>query len=440
MTKPVGPVGSRPAAGSAHRAGTLTAATAYTPRERRLVLWFAIVGAVIESMELNLLSFPMSDLAASFGVTHQDVVATITAQGLASIVGGFLFGWIADRFGRKPSYILFTGTYSVAAIVGSLLTDYDAFVVTRVIAGVAMGGAFGVLFAMFAESWKSRKRGLMGSVLQAMFIGGQLITQLVLFITISTLGSNAGWRTGFAVIGAGCLLIAVAAYFWLPESKLWQAARRAGAEAPAEHTGAAPEPGDDLRGAKLAWGAVFLTVCTTGVFAASYSYITFAPTFVRETLGASLAVSTAVLTVGTLLGIASYVAFGWLSDRTGRRKATLYAGVLGVAGFAVFAVWGNGSPAVGIAALTGTAIGYAGFGVLGTWISEFYPTRFRAFGSNATYYIARGLGSGLYPLFALTIAGGDLRLALALGGVGAALGLVGCLFVPDTAGRTITAD
>ena len=88
----------------------------------------------------------------------------------------------------------------------------------------------------------------------------------------------------------------------------------------------------------------------------------------------------------------------------------------------------------------GTAIGYAGFGVLGTWISEFYPTRCRALGSNATYYVARGLGSGLYPLFALTLAGGDLRIALALGGIGAALGLVGCLFVPDTAGRTITAE
>lgn len=102
-------------------------------------------------MELNLLSFPMSDLAQSFGVTNQQVVAAITAQSLASIVGGFLFGWIADRFGRKPSYILFTASYSIAAIIGSTLSDFDTFVVTRVIAGVAMGGAFGVLFAMFAE-------------------------------------------------------------------------------------------------------------------------------------------------------------------------------------------------------------------------------------------------------------------------------------------------
>src|SRR5690606_15847939 len=70
------------AAGAAPSPGVLTAATAYTPRERRFVLIFAVVGALIESMELNLLSFPMSDLAASFGVTNHDVVAAITAQSL----------------------------------------------------------------------------------------------------------------------------------------------------------------------------------------------------------------------------------------------------------------------------------------------------------------------------------------------------------------------
>lgn len=426
------------AASASHDASRLTAATAYSSRERRFLVIFAVIGALIESMELNLLSFPMSDLATSFGVTNHEVVTAITAQSLASIVGGFLFGWIADRFGRKPSYILFTATYSVAAIVGSTLTEFDAFVVTRVIAGIAMGGAFGVLFAMFAESWKSRKRGFMGSVLQAMFIAGQLLTQAILFTTLSTMGSDAGWRVGFAVIGVGCLAVAVAAYFWLPESKLWQASRRIHQRDDVQKT---PPPADDeLRGKRLAWGAVFLTICTTGVFAASYSYITFAPTYLRQVLGLSLGASTAVLTVGTLLGIGSYLVFGAMSDRVGRRRATTYACLVGVIGFGVFAAGSAASPGIGIAVLAGTAIGYAGFGVLGTWISEFYPTRFRALGSNATYYVARGLGSGLYPLLALTLAGGDLRLALALGGIGAALGLIGCLFVPDTAGRTITAD
>jgi SHS family lactate transporter-like MFS transporter len=414
-------------------AAAVTAASAYTPRQRRLILSFAIIGALIESMELNLLSFPLRDLAGSFGVTNQAVVGVITLQSLASIAGGFVFGWLADRRGRRLTYVMFTALYSVSAIVGGFITDFGAFTATRVIAGLAMGGAFGVIFAMFAESWRSPKRGLMGSVLQGMFIAGTLITQLVLYLTISTLGSDSGWRTGFVGIGVGCLLIATAAWIWLPESKVWEAAR----SAPAVAADGAPRVRPD---AALIRGGLFLTVCTTGVFAASYSYITFAPTFLREVAGADLTTSTLVLTLGTLLGIASYVVAGALSDRVGRRKATLGAGVVGVLGFGAFALLASGSPMLAIVALMGPAIGYAGFGVLGTWISEYYPTRFRAFGSGATYYVARGIGSGLFPLAALAIAGGDLRIALALGGVGAVVGLLGCLFVPDTANKIISAD
>ncbi|MEQ3550904.1 MFS transporter [Pseudonocardia nematodicida] len=347
-------------------ASAVTPATAYTPRERHLILTFAIVGALIESMELNLLSYPLRDLAGSFAVSTQSVVAVITWQSLASIAGGFLFGWVADRWGRRASYVVFTALYSFAAIVGGFVHDYTLFTLTRVVAGLAMGGAFGVVFAMFAESWRSPRRGFMGSVLQGMFLAGTLVTQLILFVTISTLGSDPGWRTGFVVIGGVCLAIAGAAAVWLPAS-------------------------------------------------------------------------TVVLTVGTLLGIVSYVVAGTTSDRIGRRRATLVASVVGVLAFAGFAFAGTGSTVVAVVALIGPAIGYAGFGVLGTWISEFYPTRYRAFGSNATYYVARGLGSGLFPLAAVSIAGGDLRIALALGGVGALVGLIGCLFVPDTAHRVITA-
>lgn len=425
-------MGFHPGAGS-RRSSAVTAATAYTSRERRLILTFAIVGALIESMELNLLSFPLTDLAASFEVSTQSVVGVITLQSLASIAGGFLFGWIADRWGRKASYVIFTAMYSIAAVVGGFAQDYTMFTLTRAIAGLAMGGAFGVIFAMFAESWKSRKRGFMGAVLQGMFIAGTLITQVVLYTTISTLGSDAGWRTGFIAIGIGCLIIAGTAALWLPESKVWLATQEepvAGAEA---------APVRQRPDAGVIRGAVFLTLTTTGVFAASYSYITFAPTYLRETAGVSLTASTIILTVGTLLGIASYVVAGTFSDRVGRRRATLYASVLGVIAFGAFAFADTGSPTVAIIALMGPAIGYAGFGVLGTWISEFYPTRYRAFGSNATYYVARGLGSGLFPLGAVGLAGGDLHIALSLGGVGALVGLVGCLFVQDTADRVISA-
>jgi SHS family lactate transporter-like MFS transporter len=80
----------------------------------------------------------------------------------------------------------------------------------------------------------------------------------------------------------------------------------------------------------------------------------------------------------------------------------------------------------------------SGFGVLGVWLSEFLPTRLRSTGSNFAYYGGRGLGAGVYPLFALDIAG-SVAMALALGVAGPVLGGVAALAAPDNSGRKISA-
>ncbi|OZD85810.1 MFS transporter [Rhodococcus sp. 05-339-2] len=426
----------------------LNAENAYTPKERKIVLGFAITGALIESMELNLLSYPLRDLADSFAVSTQAVVGVITAQSIASIAGGFLFGWTADRWGRRPTYVAFTAIYGVLAIVGAFLDSFELFTLTRVLAGVAMGGAFGVIFAMFTETWKTRNRGLMGSVLQGMFICGTLITQAILFGTITTLGSESGWRTGFVIIGAMSVAVGLFAFRMLPESKVWRAAKDAPPLVAVEPTEAQQlTSAADKR--RTIVGGLFLTLAATGIFAASYCYITFGPTYLREYAGLSLGWATIVLSIGTVLGIASYITFGALSDRIGRRGSTFWSCAVGVVGFGLFLSIGSDTemPAgtgsvwtAATAALAGCAIGYAGFGVIGTWISEFYPTRYRALGSGATYYVARGIGSGLFPLFAIMLADGNIHRAMGFGVIGAVVGMLGCLLVPETRGKVITTD
>ena len=363
--------------------GAVTAASAYTPRERKLILTFAIIGALIESMELNLLSFPLRDLAGSFSVTNQAVVGVITLQSIASIAGGLLFGWLADRHGRKLTYVAFTALYSIAAVVGGFITDFGVFTASRAVAGLAMGGAFGVIFAMFAESWRSPKRGLMGAVLQGMFIAGTLITQLS-----STSRSRRSARTpagarGFVGIGVGCLLIAGTAAIWLPESKLWQAAR----SAPRRSEDGAARVRPD---AALVRGGLFLTLCTTGVFAASYSYITFAPTFLREVAGASLTTSTLVLTVGTLLGIASYLVAGRCSGPGRPSEGDARCGRGRGAGLRRLRAAGLGQPAAGDRRVDGLGDRLRGLRRAGHLDLRVLPDALPGFGSGATYYVARG--------------------------------------------------
>jgi MFS family permease len=288
----------------------------------------------------------------------------------------------------------------------------------------------------------------MGSVLQGMFICGTLITQAILFGTITTLGSESGWRIGFVIIGAMSVTVGLFAFRMLPESKVWRAAKDAPPIVATEPT-AAQQLTSAADKRRTVVGGLFLTLATTGIFAASYCYITFGPTYLREYAGLSLGWATIVLSIGTVLGIASYITFGALSDKIGRRGSTFWSCAVGVVGFGLFLSIGSdteipvgtgGVWTAATAALAGCAIGYAGFGVIGTWISEFYPTRYRALGSGATYYVARGIGSGLFPLFAIMLADGNIHRAMGFGVVGAIVGMLGCLLVPETRGKVITTD
>jgi SHS family lactate transporter-like MFS transporter len=80
--------------------GALVVAESYTPRETRATLVFAFLGTVFDGVELNLLSYPLVYLARSLHVGTASIVGAVTAQGVASLVGGFAFGWLGDVLGQ----------------------------------------------------------------------------------------------------------------------------------------------------------------------------------------------------------------------------------------------------------------------------------------------------------------------------------------------------
>ena len=143
--------------------------------------------------------------------------------------------------------------------------------------------------------------------------------------------------------------------------------------------------------------------------------------------------------------IIAYTLTGVVSDALRRKYAFALASAVGTVGFVWF-LWllTTGSAHVGADfwawptfwALMLCAGAAGGFGVLGVWMSEFFPTRVRSTGSSASYYVGRGLGAGIFPLFALSLAG-TVPFALALGIIGPVAGLVFSVIAPDRNGRAI---
>jgi len=430
-------------------AGSTIAVEKYSRREVQLTLLFASLGTVFDGVELNLLSFPMVHIAQTLQVAIVSIVAAITAQGLASLVGGFGFGWLGDVIGRRRGLALCIFIYGLGTTLAAFAPNYSLFFSTRILAGIGIGGEFGLAFAMFSECWRTERRGFMGGTIQSMFIVGQIVTQIVLYATLSLFGNEIGWRSGFLVLGVVSILLAWATLMWTPESHKWlryQDELKRGT-LPEEFKRASVPFGDMFRGG-LAGGTVAFMVIMTAIFMYSYSLNTFGPTFLLNVAKVPLGSTTVILTIGLCITIASYLGFSALSDVIDRKWAFLLSNVVGVVGLGAF---------LGLVVADRTYVGpqfwtspmfwalcvaqggFGGFGIVGVWMSEFFPTRIRSTGSNTAYYTGRGLGAGVYPLVALGLAGGNVAYALSLGVVGAVVALLVSIVTPDRTGREIHA-
>ncbi|MGH3170567.1 MAG: MFS transporter [Trebonia sp.] len=422
--------------------------TGYSNRQVWLVLTFALLGTLLDGAELNVIGYPLTYISHTLDVSTKSLVEVTTLQGFASIAGGIIFGWVGDIAGRKRTYVICVVSFGAAVILGGLAGSYEIFLLTRLLAGIGMGGLFGLGYSMFTECWEVKNRGTVGGVIQSMYFVGEIVTEGVIFGCLNLFGDTEGWRDGYVILGIISLVVAVLAILLLPESEQWrayQARLRAGDLPPEQRRGAVPL--FDLFRRKMAWGTVVFVIIATCMFLTTNSMIVYLSTFLMKVQHLKLGETSLIVLFGYIVTATSYVITGKFSDRISRRWAFVCACAFGTIGFAWFlALVVSHSDHISRAywtsptfwALMMCAGAASGFGVLGVWLSEFLPTRLRSTGSNFAYYGGRGLGAGVYPLFALDIAG-SVPMALALGIAGPVLGGAAALVAPDNSGREISA-
>lgn len=412
------------------------------------ILVFAFLGTLFDGAELNLVGYPMAYISQSLHVSTIQIVQVSTLQGFASILGGILCGWLGDILGRRWTYTGSVLLFGVSALLGGFAPNYLLFLLTRLLAGVGMGGLFGLSFSMFAECWKTRKRGMMGGSIQSMYFVGQILTEGVVYFCIVRFGENTGWRAGYLFIGVVTLIIGVAAAVFLPESEQWRTYQRELREGRVPvHLRRTKVPLLDLFRGGYAAGTILFMGLATALFLTTNSLISYLSTFLIKVAKVPLGTASLIVLLGLIVTSITYPVGGLLSDVIRRKWAFFASSAFGVIGFGWFLIlvlthsakigihfWGY--PAFWAVLLCAGASG--GFGVLGVWMAEFFPTRIRSSGSNLSYYAGRGFGAGLFPLVALSLTG-TVPLALALGVVGPVAGAVLALVAPDSTGRRIAA-
>lgn len=377
------------------------------PFQRRLLGIFGLVWAA-DAMQVLAVGFTAPSIAASFGLTVPAALQTGTMFFFGMMIGAALFGWIADRIGRRRVLLVTVACDGIFGLASVFAPSFSLLLVARFLTGAAVGGTLPVDYAMMAEFLPSDRRGRWLVLLESFWAVGTVIVALAAWAAAS-MGLADAWRGIFLITAIPALI-----GFWLrlmvPESPLYLLRRGRGDEARAvvdrilKANGRAPlsDPltaGEAPQAVRLLSPALKnRTLLMLAVwFLVSLSYygvFTWMPARLAGE-GFGFVRGYGFLVTVALAQLPGYALAAWGVEQIGRRPTLIGFLLLSAAGCALFVVAGNGT-------IVAIAILLMSFALLGTWgalyayTPELYPTAARASGMGAAGAMAR-LGGLLAP-------------------------------------------
>ncbi|AMT95381.1 MFS transporter [Brevibacterium linens] len=368
---------------------------------RRTALFAAAVGYGLDGFDLLILSFALSGIIASFGLSDVEAGSLSTITLLGAVVGGIVFGALADRHGRVRVLTWTVLIFAVFTGLSALAQGYWDLAAYRFIAGIGIGGEFGIGMALAAEAVGADQRARATSWVGVGFQLGVFAAAVVSAPVIALWG----WRALF-VIGLVPAVFAFVIRRGVEEPETFVRAQERGEKA--DGAGSTPISFGAKIAALVKDGetvkiTLALTILTSVQNFGYFGIITWLPNYLSEQMDLGVtkgSLWTAVTVVGMLAGI---LIFGQVADRLGRRPAfwIFQAGaIVTILAYSQFT-----DPTALLAG--GFFMGAFANGMLGghgALLAELYPTAIRATAQNVIFNIGRAVG-GLAPVVIALLAG-----------------------------------
>jgi SHS family lactate transporter-like MFS transporter len=368
-------------------------------RSQKNVVVAAYLGWTLDAFDFFLMVFMFKDIATTFHVDVKNVTEATFLTLAARPIGAFVFGRLADRFGRKPTLMWNILAFSILEAASGFAPSLLSLLVLRFLFGIAMGGEWGIGSALTFETIPVRARGIVSGLLQAGYPSGYFVAAVAVFFFYDSLG----WRYMF-LLGIVPAILVFFIRMGIEESPAWTEQR-----IKKQPLGLWAVLGRDW---KLAVYAVLLM--TAFNFFSHGSQDAYPNLFLKIQHGfdtKTLSLMTAIANIGAICG---GIGFGFLSERIGRRRAIGLAALLSLP---IIPFWAFGSTplVLGIGAFLMQVSVQGAWGVIPVHLNELSPPEIRATFPGVVYQLGNLIASRNLPI-QVTIAeayGNNYGLAMA---------------------------
>ncbi|HEX5124172.1 MAG TPA: MFS transporter [Rhodanobacteraceae bacterium] len=364
---------------------------------QRKVVLASFLGWTLDAFDYFLLVFVIPEVAKDFKVGIPEVTFSLTLTLAMRPLGAFIFGRLADRYGRRPVLMVDIVLFAVLEAASALAPSLTVLLIVRALFGIAMGGEWGIGASLAMESIPAKARGAVSGLLQEGYAMGYLIGGLFYI----ALFDHIGWRGMFALgILPAILVLFIRRH--VPESPIFET-----------HVKNAVRPRlvETMRGRWKLFAYLVVLMMAFNMF--SHGSQDLYPTFLKQQLHfdtKTVGTLTVVLNLGAIVG---GLFFGAWSEKIGRRRAIVIAALLAIPAIPLWA-YGGSAVLLGVGVFALQIAVQGAWGVVPVHLNELSPDAVRGTLPGFAYQGGNLLASFTAPFLTHVAAAHDNDYAFAM--------------------------